>query len=114
MSFENNIKNWVVLDNEIKRTNDKLKTLRDQKNKLNVDITTHITSNNMQNSQVNIGDGRLKFTTVKIQQPLTFTYLEDTLSEIIKDKSQATTILNHLKNKRESKMVPEIKRYYNN
>jgi hypothetical protein len=114
MSFENNIKTWVLVDNEIKRINDKLKSLREQKNKLNADITSHITSNKMENSQVNIGDGRLKFTTVKIQQPLTFTYLEDTLSEIIKDKAHATAILNHLKNKRECKMVPEIKRYYNN
>ena len=114
MSFDNNIKTWVSVDNEIKRLNDKLKILREQKNKLQVDITNHITSNNLQNSQVQITDGRLKFTTTKIQQPLTFTYLEDTLSEIIKDKTQATTILNHLKNKRECKIVPEIKRYYTN
>ncbi len=114
MSFENNVKKWVLLDNEIKKINDNLKTLRDQKHQLNEDITSHLNNNNMTNSQVQISDGRLKFTTVKVQQPLTFAYLEKSLSEIIKDKAQVGAILNHLKNKRECKLVPEIKRYYNN
>jgi hypothetical protein len=38
MSFENNIQKWVSIDNEIKRLNEKLKGLRDEKNGLNTQI----------------------------------------------------------------------------
>ena len=34
MGFEENIKNWVVLDTQIKQLNDKSKELKDQKNLL--------------------------------------------------------------------------------
>lgn len=114
MSFETNIKNWVSVDNEIKILNEKLKSLREHKSKLHEEINTYIKNNNMENSQVRISDGLLKFIHSKTQQPLTFKYLEDRLSEIIKDKTQVNTILNHIKSKRETKIIPEIKRYYNN
>ena len=114
MSFETNIKNWVSMDNEIKKINDRLKILREHKSKLHNEITSHIKNNNMENSSVQISDGRLKLTYVKTQQPLTFKYLEDSLSEIIKDKTQVNAIINHIKTKRETKIIPEIKRYYNN
>jgi predicted nucleic acid-binding Zn-ribbon protein len=114
MSFETNIKTWVSTDNEIKKLNDRLKILREHKSKLHNEITNYITNNNMENSSVQISDGRLKLTYVKTQQPLTFKYLEDSLSEIIKDKSQVNAIINHIKVKRETKIIPEIKRYYNN
>ena len=114
MSFEENVKKWVAIDDEIKKVSETLKTLRESKNTLNNIITKHVTNNNMHNSQVTIGDGRLKFTTTKIQQPLTFTYLEKGLGEIIKDKTHATVVLNHIKNQRECKIVHDIKRFYNN
>ena len=60
---------------------------------------------------IRISDGILKFTNTKITAPLTFTYIKQTLGEIIKNKEQIETILSYLKSKRETKLVPEIKRY---
>ena len=62
---------------------------------------------------IHISDGILKFTNTKITAPLTFTYIKQTLGEIIKNKEQIETILSYLKSKRETKIVPEIKRYSN-
>jgi dihydroorotase len=42
---------------------------------------------------------------------LTFKYLEKTLGEIIKNESQVKLIMEHIKQKREIKVVPEIKRF---
>ena len=114
MSFENNIQKWVSIDNEIKRLNEKLKSLRDEKNGLNTQIISYVNTNNLNNSQIGISDGKLRFVTTKVAQPLTFKYLEDTLSQIIQNKDQASLIVNHLKNKRITKTIPEIKRYYSN
>ena len=114
MSFENQIKQWVQLDNQLKELNDKTKELREKRNTLEQNITNYATSNNLSNSTVQITDGRLKFTNTRVPEPLTFKYLEKTLGEIIKNDSQVKLIMEHLKQKRAVKIVPEIKRFSNN
>ena len=114
MSFEGQIQQWVQIDNQLKQLNDKAKELRDKRNLLEQNITTHAFSNNLSNSTVKISDGRLKFVNTKVQEPLTFRYLEKTLSEIIKNESQVKLMMEHIRQKRSVKIVPEIKRFSNN
>jgi len=114
MSFENEIKQWVQLDNQLKELNERTKVLREKRNTLEKNITSYAASNNLSNSLVQISDGRLKFTNTKVPEPLTFKYLEKTLAEIIKNENQVKLIMEHIKQKREIKIVPEIKRFSNN
>jgi uncharacterized coiled-coil DUF342 family protein len=114
MSFENQIQQWVSIDNQIKELNEKLRELRDQKNELNDTISTHVENSNLSNATVQISDGRIRFVKVKDTQPLTFKYLESCLRDIIKNEDQVNKILDYIKNKREVKYVSEIKRIYNN
>jgi hypothetical protein len=114
MSFEGQIQQWVQIDNQLKQLNDKAKELRDKRNLLEQNITTHAFSNNLSDSTVKISDGRLKFVNTKVQEPLTFRYLEKTLSEIIKNESQVKLMMEHIRQKRAVKIVPEIKRFSNN
>ena len=113
MSFEQQIQQWVTIDNQMKIVADKMKELRDKKNAISEQINTHIETTQF-NSSVKISDGQLKFGNVKETQPLTFKYLETCLSEIIKNEEQVKKIVEYIKNKREVKYVPEIKRLYNN
>ena len=114
MSFENQIQQWVSLDNQLKQLNEKVKDLRDKRNNLEENITSYASENNLSNATVKISDGKLKFTNTKVQEPLTFKYLEKTLGEVIKNESQVKLIMEHLKQKRSIKIVPEIKRFSNN
>lgn len=114
MSFENQIQQWVSIDNQIKELNEQLRQLRDQKNELNDTISTHVENSNLSNATVQISDGRIRFVKVKDTQPLTFKYLESCLRDIIKNEDQVNKILDYIKNKREVKYVSEIKRIYNN
>ena len=114
MSFENQIQQWVSLDNQLKQLNEKVKDLRDKRNNLEENITSYASENNLSNATVKISDGRLKFTNTKVQEPLTFKYLEKTLSEVIKNENQVKLIMEHIRQKREIKVVPEIKRFSNN
>ena len=84
MSFENQIQQWVSLDNQLKQLNEKVKELRDKRNNLENNITSYASENNLSNATVKISDGRLKFTNSKIPEPLTFKYLERTLGELLK------------------------------
>jgi ferritin len=91
-----------------------MKELREKKSIVSDSINKYIEETNNSNSAIKISDGQLKFIQVKETQPLTFKYLETCLSEIIKNEEQVKKIIEYVKNKRESKYVPEIKRLYNN
>ena len=114
MSFEQHIQQWVSIDNQMKQLTDKIKELRDKKNTLNDAIFNHVDNSNLSNATVQISDGRIKFVKTKDTQVLTFKYLETCLHEIIKNEDQVNKIVEYIKNKREIKYVPEIRRFYNN
>ena len=112
MSFEQDIQNWVIIDNQMKLLSDKMKELRDKKNAISQKINTHVETDKLENTSIKISDGRLKFIKVKDTQQLTFKYLETCLSEIIKNEEQVKKIVEYIKNKREVNYIPEIKRLY--
>lgn len=114
MSFEQDIQNWVLIDNQIKLLSEKMKELRDKKNVISQKINTHVETEQLENASIKISDGRLKFIKVKDTQQLTFKYLETCLSEIIKNEEQVKKIVEYIKNKREVNYLPEIKRLYSN
>ena len=112
-NLEKTIQTWVELDNEIKRINEKVKDLRSRKNDVEDKILTHVENNDMNNSFINITDGKLKFCETKQTAPLTLGFLEKCLSEVIANQGQVKQIVDYIKSKRETKIVPEIKRFYN-
>ena len=114
MSFDAKVQQWVQVDNELKKLNDRIKQLREQRNVLETNLTTYAKTNNMTNSTIQLNQDRLKFVDTKVPEPLTFKYLEKTLGEIIKDESKVQLIMEHIKQKRAVKIVPEIKRFSNN
>ena len=112
MNFENQIQQWVSVDNQIKLLNEKMKELRDKKSSLSEDITKYAGEHKLSKSTIQISDGKLKFAETRVPEPLTFKYLEKTLGEIIKNENQVKVIIEHLKQKRAIKVVSEIKRFY--
>ena len=114
MSFEQHLQQWVTIDNQMKVLNDQMKGLRDKKNTLSQSMNTHIETNNLINTAVQLNDGQLRFVNVKETQPLTFKYLDTCLREIIKNEDQVNKIIEYIKNKRGVNYVPEIKRLYKN
>lgn len=111
MSFEENIKKWVALDNQIKTLSDKTKQLRNDKNTLEEGIITYVETNNLSNATVNISDGKLRFTSSKQTAPLTLKYVEECLLKCIGNESQVAKIMEVIKESREVKYTSDIKRY---
>jgi len=116
MNFEQQIQQWVSIDNQMKQISDQMKELRDKKNIISEKINNHIetTFPSGSNASVKINGGQLKFVKTKETQQLTFKYLETCLSEIINNEEQIKKIIDYIKNKREIKYIPEIKRFYTN
>ena len=114
MSFEQQIQQWVSLDNQLKQINEKAKELREKRGVLEKNITNYASSNNLINSSVQISDGKLKFANARVVEPITLKYLEKTLGEVIKSEDHVKLIMEHIRQKRSIKVVPEIKRFSNN
>ena len=75
MSLEENIKKWIILDNDIKVLNDKIKQLRSEKYTYNENILKYISKNDLDNVTIKISDGKLKFVNVNYSQPLTYKFI---------------------------------------
>jgi hypothetical protein len=111
MSFEQQVQQWVHLDNQIKTLNEKLKELRENKHVLTENLTKQAERNNTKHSPLQISDGKLKFVSVNVTNQLTFKYVEKCLGEIIQSKDQVEKIIDYLKKNREVKQVNDIRRF---
>ena len=114
MEFENNIQEWVAIDNTIKEYSTEVKKLREKKNSLTGIIMEHVDDNNMNHNVINITDGQLRFQTTKITPPLTFSFITECLNDCITDENQVKQLIQYFKEKRKCKYVSEVKRTYSN
>ena len=114
MSFEENIKKWVALDNQLKNLADQTTKLREDKNSAEDIILSYVETNELKNATVNITNGKLRFTETKQTAPLTLKYVEDCLGKCIGNANQVEQIMRVIKDSREVKYSADIKRYANN
>ena len=112
--FIENIKNWVVLDSQMKIINEKTKIIREKKHEISESICQYMKESNLLENKIGISDGELRIYEKKEYSPLTYGYLERCLGEIISDKSQLNYIIQYLKTKREITTSLDIKRTYKN
>lgn len=114
MSFEDKIKEWVSIDNQIRAHNDKLKDLRLQRNATSDNIIQYVETKNLHNATVKITDGKLRFIETKQQNPLTLQYVKKCLLECIQPPEEVEKIMDHIKEARDVKIISNIKRSYTN
>jgi len=112
MSFENNIQYWVQIDNEIKKHNTELKSLRNKRNDLSDIIISYANDNNLNQAIIKISDGDLKFNNIKQTEPLTFKFIKKCLAECINDENTVEQLLTYMKEKRKITYKNDIKRSY--
>jgi hypothetical protein len=109
--FENNIKQWVSIDDKLKAINEEMKELKSERNTLEQDIITYVKSNDIKNATINISDGKIRFVETKQTSPLTLKYIENCLTSCIGNEEHVNQIMSIIKNKREIKYTSDIKRY---
>jgi len=109
-TLKENIQKWVVIDTQMKLVNEKVKRMRDIKHKLSENICDYMIHNKLENKKISITDGELKIYEKTDYSPLTFTYIERTLAEIIPDKQHVEYIIQHLKDKRDITKTKDIRR----
>ena len=112
MNLENSIKSWVTIDNKIRMLNEELRGLRENKNNITENLVNYALDHNIQHKTIEITDGLLRFNSRKEPGALTFKLIKSCLLECIDDESQVEILINYIKEKRETKIVNELKRTY--
>jgi hypothetical protein len=113
MEFQEDIKQWVSKDNQIRAHSERIKGLRQDKNTLTGRIFEYAEENNLHHAVVQITDGKLKFHNTKVTAPLTFRLVEECLTKCLNSEEQAKEIIKFIKSERGSSVKSEIKRFYN-
>ena len=110
--FQDNIKQWVGLDTQLKSLNEQSKSIRERRAELADTIHAHVESHNLSNAIVNISDGKLRFSSVKQTAPLTLKFVQSCLQECIENDEQVAHIMGVIKESRTVNISPDIKRSY--
>ncbi len=113
-NFKQVMKQWIIVDNQIRSENQSLKTLRTERAQLTQTACNIIKLNNWETKKIEAPDSKIMFVNKKEYPPLTFAFLEKHLAEIIPEPENVKLIITHLKNKREPKVTADLKRLLNN
>ena len=113
MDFTESIREWVSIDNKIKKYQDEVKKERVIRNALTASILEKAAESNMEHAVIEITDGKLKFQNTRVTAPLTWKFLEECLNECINGEDKVKQIIKYMKSKRDVKYVSDIKRSYN-
>lgn len=122
MSIQNNVKDWVAIDNSIKKLNDELRELRD-KRKLQEEAMISWADTHASGAKpvIKISDGKLRFVETKQTAPLTLKYVSERVLSVLGSLSNLSSnsveaihdmIMEDLKTNRECKIVREVKRSF--
>lgn len=112
MSFEESIKQWVTIDNKIKKLNEEAKELRQQRTSITKQINNYVEENDLKHATVQISDGKLKFQSVKVTQPLSLKFVKECLEDCIQNETSVEKIMNYIKERRNVEYVDDIRRFY--
>lgn len=125
--FVESIRNWVILDKQLKIVNEKLKELRTKKSAIGDRICEFMEDQNIADKPIKINDqghsqgqgqghsrdqGQIQMVEKKDYSPLTFSYIEERLAEIIEDEDQVDFIINYLRDHREINVYNDLKMVY--
>lgn len=111
--FVEKVKQWAVLEKQLKTVNEKAKELRRQKSELSESICQYMETHPVWNKTIQLSDGHIRMSEKNEYAPISFSYVEECLETLIQDKEQVETIMDYLYEHRESRVVNELKRTYN-
>ena len=110
--FVENVKKWVICDQQLKYLKEKSDLIRNTKQVLSTSICSYLNENNLSHNEIEITNGKIKMHEKKEYSPLTFSYIEQSLAKIITDKSHVQYIIQYLKENREIKTSHDLKSIY--
>jgi hypothetical protein len=110
ISLEKYVQKWLLIDNQLQTLQEKTKTLREWKKKINDTIVENMTEKGIDHKILSIPNGELSVQEKREFSSLSFGYIEECLQEIINDEEKVQVIIDYLRDHREIKTIREIRR----
>ena len=108
--FQNDLKNWYILDNKFRDLSLQLNIIKNEKNEIKNKITEFIQTNNLEKKSIKIDNTQFRFVNQKQIQPLTFKFLKECLDDCIQNSDQVDQLIHYIKSKREIKEFLDLKK----
>ena len=99
-AFIANLKKWIALNNELKRQNKIATDIRNKKNELEKILLKHVSTNGLENTQINVGEMKLVPNKTYQMPPLNEALIREVLYSILKNDSNVSAIINKINEKR--------------
>ena len=113
-AFSDMIRKWTATDTQIRNLNNQLRDLRSSRDSITTEVCDYMKTKGLDKRKIEISDSTLSYYEKTETSSLSYSYLEKRLGEIIPDKDQVEKIITYLKDKRETKKVPDLRRVYRN
>ena len=110
ISLEKYVQKWILIDNQLQMLQEKTKTWREWKKKLNDMIIENMTEKGIDHKILSIPNGELSVQEKREYSSLSFGYVEECLQDILKDDEKVQYIIEYLRDHREIKTIKEIRR----
>ena len=102
--FKSQVKQWLAIDEEISKYDNKIKELKNLKNKvLQPQITIFMVNNNVKD--LNTQNGKIRCNERTQKKPLNKTNIRNNLSQVISDDSQVEQAMQLIMNNRETTTI---------
>lgn len=109
--FKNKVLKWLSIDDQIREMRAKSKELTVQKKEHEEYILSFL--ENVGEKELAVSDGKLRRNVSKTKKPLSKEWIQKSLTELIKDKTKAVTMTDHIINNRETVERVNLKRTKN-
>ena len=109
MSFETSVRDWIVVDKELRELNTKIHELRARRTELDKAIISH--SENTNAKTFKYGDVKMKVVDTNVAESLTFRYLEKCLSDMVKNETHVKQMIEYIKRNRNVKHATHVERF---
>jgi len=110
LDLEKFVNKWVLVDDQLTILQEKTKTMREWKKKLTDTILEIMDKKGLSHKIMSIPNGELSIQDKREYSSLSYGFIEECLEEIITDKKKVADIVDYLRDKREIKIVKEIRR----
>ena len=96
--FKKKVLKWLEIDDEIRKIRSKTKELINDKKQYEEFILSFL--ENVGEKELAVNDGKLRRNVSKTKAPLNKASIQKALTEVLKDKTKATTMTDHIINSR--------------
>lgn len=107
--FIQNVQKWNYIESQLKEVNEKTKKMRTMKSDIGNKICFFLEQNKIKN-KIGIGNSEIQMYEKKDYKPLSFTYIEGKLREIIQDENQVEFVIQYLKDNREITISKDLRK----